>query len=304
MRDTLNHLVASIRRSPSALALARGITTLIPDVYYVTNMTDVGPLRIRLRRHRYHLWEHPLSADQTLVSMFARVIRPGDVVYDVGANIGLFTRVFIHWFGARYVVAFEPMTGNLDLLRDNVALGSLQPQVDVTPVALSDHDGIEELQIDDMMSGSAVLNSVSHGAPSSGRAKYGLPPATERVTVQTLSTFLSTHSPTPPKPDVMKIDTEGAEVIILQGARAPLLDLKPRLAIALHGQDKALGTLSTLQEYGCFAYGYVRTSTGVSWQRLDPSDSIRLGNNNILASWRQEDVADPIQLLTRAPRPR
>jgi FkbM family methyltransferase len=304
MASALLTLVNTIRKNKATLALARGATRLIPDVPYTTNMRGVGPLRIRLRRHRYHWWEDPILADQVLVSMFAHIIRKGDVVYDVGANIGLFSRLFITWFGASQVLAFEPMTENLDLLRANTALAKLESRTDVLSTALSDHDGEEELQVDDMMSGSAVLNSVSGGKPSSGREKYGLPPATEKVVVRSLDSFMRGDAKgVPPVPQMMKIDTEGAEVIILRGGRETLLKHKPRLQVAMHGQDKARGTITTLLEYGAFPYGYVMVNGARVWQKMVPDDATRLGNTNILASWNEDDVRGPIRMVESVPLP-
>ena len=161
MREVLQSVVRGIRKSPALNSMARACVKAIPDKRHVTKMRDIGPVAIRLRRHRYLLWEHPLVHDAFMVSLFARLIRPGDVVYDIGANIGLYTRLMHRWFGASYIYAFEPMLENRELLEENIRLGNIQKITEISPLALSDTAGKEELQIDDMNSGSAVLNSIS-----------------------------------------------------------------------------------------------------------------------------------------------
>ncbi len=299
MRTMLSSMVNGIRKSPALNSMARACVKAIPDRKHITNMRDIGPIAIRLRRHRYLLWEHPLIHDAFMVSLFARLIRPGDVVYDIGANIGLYTRLMRQWFDASYLYAFEPMLENRELLEENVRLGKMQSVCEISALALSDKPGREELQIDDMNSGSAVLNSISGGKASSGREHFGLPPKTETVELETLDAFVRRAGVRPP--NMMKIDTEGAEVKILIGGAETIRTHKPRMAIALHGKDKAKGTLEQLELLGCPAYGYVREGPARTYRRLSMADFDRLGNNNILASYNEDDLREEPRALAAAP---
>lgn len=225
--------------------------------------------------------------------MFQRLIRPGDTVYDIGANIGLYSRIMLRWFQAGRIIAFEPMQENLDLLRQNVQLSGASDRFQVLPLALSDAEGEEELQIDDMTSGTAVLTSVSGGAASIGRQEFGLPPLSECVRIVRLDDCIARESL--PPPHMMKIDTEGAEVKVLTGAKQTLQKHRPRLCIALHATDKTVGTLQLLDELGYFAFGSVRQGESeVSWRQLHAADAERLYNNNIIASSDLNDVREPI----------
>lgn len=299
MREVLRSVVSGIRKSPALNSMARACVKAIPDRRHVTNMRDIGPVAIRLRRHRYLLWEHPLVHDAFMVSLFARLIRPGDVVYDIGANIGLYTRLMHQWFGASYLYAFEPMLENRELLEENIRLGNMQKITEISALALSDAAGKEELQIDDMNSGSAVLNSISGGEASSGRAHFGLPPKTETVELETLDAFVKRSGIRPPA--MMKIDTEGAEVKILIGGRETIRAHKPRMAIALHGEDKAKGTLEQLEILQCPAYGFVKEGGNNIYRRLTVADFDHLGNNNILAAYDEDLLRQEPKPLTHAP---
>lgn len=285
-----------IRSRPFLRRQAHLAVRMIPDMLWTVRVPELGPVRIRLRQHRWFLWEKFGQGDTLMLGLFNRLIQNGDVVYDIGANIGAYTRVMAQWFGAGRIIAFEPMTENFDLLQANVALGNLQDRVRTFRMALSDVEGEEELQIDDMNSGTAVLNSVSGGAASDGRQSFELPPLTERVKIARLDDLIEREQLPPPR--MMKIDTEGAEVKVLRGAKNTLTTHRPRLAIALHGEDKARDTVTFLRELGYIACGFVAEPDnhvgGTTYRQLSPGDATILANNNIVASFDPGDVMDEI----------
>jgi len=79
------------------------------------------------------------------------VVKPGDVVWDVGANVGLYTELFCQWVGNRgSVVAFEPWAESCQRIRqrlpdcswlqvENVALG----QTDATGRLVTGADSVD-----------------------------------------------------------------------------------------------------------------------------------------------------------------
>ena len=78
-------------------------------------------------------------------------MRSGDIFFDIGANIGVYTiYAALRHPGAR-VVAFEPEYSNLHLLRDNIIENDLQDRVEVYSVALSNHTGLSHLHIQDFV---------------------------------------------------------------------------------------------------------------------------------------------------------
>ena len=54
----------------------------------------IGLFRIRARRNRSFWLRDPLAQERFPLAALRALVRPGDVVYDVGANIGLYTRFF------------------------------------------------------------------------------------------------------------------------------------------------------------------------------------------------------------------
>jgi FkbM family methyltransferase len=269
---------------------------LLSDAPATRDIPPIGAFTFRRRRHRWLLGADPFGGHhaQTL-ALFRALIRPGDVVYDIGANIGYYTRHIAQIMNARTVVAFEPMSENADLLEANVALGRLGDRVRVFRAALSDHDGQESLQIDDVMGGTAVLDSVSQGNASESRAHLGLPPKSERVTVVRLDRLVQEQQL--PMPRFIKIDTEGAEALVLKGGLETLRRARPRLAIAVHGPGPTRATLDLLIGLDYAVFGEVKRG---SVQRLRLEDADRLANNNITAAGAEDEEIIRSILTTEA----
>ena len=74
-------------------------------------------------------------------------MRSGDIFFDIGANIGVYTIYAALRHPEARVVAFEPEYSNLHLLKDNIIENGLQDRVEVYSVALSNHTGLSHLHI-------------------------------------------------------------------------------------------------------------------------------------------------------------
>lgn len=216
------------------------------------SIRPIGRFRVRLGRDRRFWLRHPLTHERWALGGLERMIRPGDVVYDIGANLGLYARFMVQAFGASRVVAFEPMRGNLGDLEANLRLGGVADRVRVFPMALADREGEELLQTDDVASGAAVLDRVTKGDACESRRNYGMPARTERVRVVPLDALVARESL--PPPSVMKIDVEGAEGLVLRGAKETILRHRPRLVIELHGPSTAREVIPLLEDWGYVMY--------------------------------------------------
>jgi FkbM family methyltransferase len=252
-------LIGFIRARP---ALSRLALRCIPDLRWTTSVEPIGRFRIRLRQHRTYWLRDPFTHDGTMLGGLRRLTanRPGCAVYDIGANIGLYTRLLLTpRIGAGQVVSFEPMSANFSLLRDNVALAppDQSPRANALRLALSDRDGTTLLQVDDMMSQSAALNEVTGGVAAEGRRQVGLPPKTESVDTRRLDTAVTEFHL--PSPGVIKLDVEGAEMLVLSGAEQTLRTHRPALAVELHGVDKARQVVPALRAMGYHVYGWAST---------------------------------------------
>lgn len=134
--------------------------------------------------------------ERRVKATIAEYTRSGDCVWDVGANVGTYTRQFLELVGlAGHVIAFEPLPENATLLR---SLAS-RPQLTVVEAALADHDGMASFTT------SGKSGETSHIENSSD----GL-----NVRVARGDSILEEGIP---KPDVIKIDVEGFEGDVLDG---------------------------------------------------------------------------------------
>lgn len=241
----LRRVASWLRANP---ALGRASLALTPNLPIKLNIAPIGPFRVRLSRDRRFWLRHPLEHERVPLGGLQRLIRAGDTVYDIGANLGLYSRFMVQAFGAARVVAFEPMKGNLPDLHANLRLGGIEARVRVFPFALADHEAEELLQTDDLASGSAVLDSVTKGDACETRRNYKMTPLTERVRVAPLDSLVEREGL--PPPNVLKIDVEGAEGMVLRGAARTIEKHRPRMMIELHGVSTAREVLPMLERWG------------------------------------------------------
>ncbi len=191
--------------------------------------------------------------DEMLVS-----IRKGDCVWDVGANLGLYTTQFSEIVGERgKVFAFEPSPENFDKLRD--AVNKLD-NVKLIPMALGSEAGsVGFQQGDDPLgatsklvegAGAGIEVEVKRGADLLGDGKVEIP-------------------------NVVKIDTEGFELDVIMGMGEVIASPRLRtLCIEIHfgllaerGQPNAPAEIENLLQSAGFA---------ISW----PDSSHMMANRN------------------------
>lgn len=141
------------------------------------------------------------------------ILRPGDVFYDVGANIGIYTVMAGHQVGPQgRVLAFEPHGPNFASLLGNIEANRLTEVVSPCSFALSDREGYFPFNYQSSAPGSSdsQLNSKRGGSgetyvPTIAEFKYA-----------TSVDRLLAEGAVPP-PDHVKIDVDGNELLILQG---------------------------------------------------------------------------------------
>lgn len=140
---------------------------------------------------------------------FVAELQVDDVVWDIGANIGIYTCIAADFLSDGQVVAFEPHPGNVSSLKKNIATNDID-NVDVQSLALSDEDGTTELHVTGSVGGLG-LHSLTTGKGN------------ETLDIETRQgDSLITDGET--VPSVIKIDVEGAEGKVIDGMTEILSD--------------------------------------------------------------------------------
>jgi FkbM family methyltransferase len=153
----------------------------------------------------------------------AQGVHAGDVVFDCGANVGVFTRVALD-AGASKIIAIEPAPENLECLRRNYKAEIAAGRVIVIPKGVWDKEDVLSLRIDPK--NSAADSFVIQRATATSTIQVPL------TTVDKLVTDLKLD-----KVDYIKMDIEGAEPNALTGAHDTIAKWKPRISISAYHRD-------------------------------------------------------------------
>jgi FkbM family methyltransferase len=156
-------------------------------------------------------------------SAFVGALKPGQVLFDIGANVGYYTILGSRIVGPKgKVFAFEPVIRNVVHLYQHTVLNKAR---NVTIISAACSDALSLTMF------SAGPNfAMGHMTNDSGletgvnEAAYPVPTVTVDGMVELLGV----------SPDVIKIDVEGAELSVLKGAKATLRKAKPTVFLSTH----------------------------------------------------------------------
>lgn len=175
------------------------------------------------RHHRYVNGYWIGIVEPIVQKAFAEHIKPGDCVWDIGANAGFFTLLACRLVGeSGHVVAFDPQPSNLESIKEQVELNELSERVTIRSEAIS-----EEL-------GSASFAFGGEGDPA-GR----LAATDERrpESIEVMCTTMDQMASEVRVPDVIKMDIEGAELGAIKGGLAMLREHRPTIILEVHAPE-------------------------------------------------------------------
>ncbi len=177
-----------------------------------TNVT-IGSISATLSVTTYPEFErfYDLKGEREALSDLLSETSEGDVFYDIGANVGLYSCLVGSTASDCQIYSFEPHPTNVEALRRNLKLNSINAEI--FQLALSDEEGTVEL---------------SSKGSEAGLGEHSLDitesESTIPVTVRLLDAVRDEHNL--PVPTVVKIDVEGAELNVIRGAKETFSDPK------------------------------------------------------------------------------
>jgi FkbM family methyltransferase len=212
----------------------------MPNLSGISNQSLIGkmlraPLRLIPRKAVFPILQGPLRGKKWITGSgshgywlgsyefhkqkaLQEALKVGDVVYDIGANVGFYSLLASVIIGdSGFVYSFEPSPDNVRELRKHLELNQIK-NCSVIDAAVSSVDG------------QAIFD------PSDDRCTGHLAVSGNvRVPTLTLDGLVSRREIRPPH--LMKIDIEGAELACLQGASEVIREHRPIIFLATHGQE-------------------------------------------------------------------
>lgn len=180
------------------------------------------------------------------------LVRPGMTVLDIGANMGAHTLSMAKIAGPEgRVIAFEPMAWAQEKLRTNIGLNSFTNIV-VEKVALSNKTTTEPA-------------SFRTSWDKFDSASSGIVPE-EGITFDTLDNYVENHNL--PALDFIKLDVDGFEFKVLEGAIKTLKQFKPMLLMELGNW--------TLEAHGDTLQSLIRLLESIEYEFFRESDLVAL----------------------------
>lgn len=164
-------------------------------------------------------------------------LRPGDTMVDVGANVGTYSLLATTVEGVS-AVAFEPSSLAYERAVRNVALNGLEDRITVRREAVGSTSGEVILSL-----GLGPCNKVL--GPATAVVEPG-----ERVGIVSLDEVLGTRTS---RVALVKIDVEGGEVDVLEGARGVIEKDRPALIVEVNDPERVGAYLG---EFGYSPYVY------------------------------------------------
>lgn len=182
--------------------------------------------------------------DQDLISIAERFLNASSRVWDIGANVGVFTFASASIASEGTVVAVEADIWLASVLRKSARLKAYEGvDIRIVPLAVSNADSVATFLIAQRGRASNALESAG------GRSQMGGTREKQYVPTLKLDSLLQTM----PAPEFVKIDVEGAESMVIEGAEKILREIRPIFYIEI-GESTADSVFGIFHQNNYQAY--------------------------------------------------
>ena len=264
MAKTLSKIYVRLRQQLPA-PLLTVLHRLSPLLYLARRLDPkeltVLPLSDPLKGHRmrvgppYHWAMVYGHYEPAVCRAIEQTVRSGWTAVDIGAHLGYLTLLLAKCVqSSGRVFAFEPLSENLQVLRENVAL-----------------NGYENVHIEDMAVTNVSGTIDLYDGPTTSQATVLATQDGIGHTVEACSLDDYFESRGFPKVDLVKVDVEGAEGLVIRGMTKVLTRSRPTMLIELHG-EAARPAVTALAQVG---YQLLILTEGGDPLPWEPSDQIR-----------------------------
>jgi FkbM family methyltransferase len=177
--------------------------------------------------------------EPALQSAIANLVKPGDVAFDVGANVGYISLLLARAVGETgKVFAFEALPDNQARLHQNIALNQMNMRVIVVRAAVVDCTRPVRFLV-------GPSGGMGKADGSAGRQEVAYD---DSLLVSGISLDDFVYAGGRPAPQVIKMDIEGGEVLAAPGMKRLLNEARPILLLELHGPEAAQAVWQALVE--------------------------------------------------------
>jgi len=222
----VEYMICNVLRNIHFLILKKGNKEVIKVVQNSKMLLDLNDKGISRDLYQFGIRE------RTSTKMIKKILEPGKIVADIGANIGYYALIEAS-IGAK-VYAIEPVPDNYYALNKNIKLNKYK-NIETYNLAIGDKTGKQTIYLSEKTNLHSMIN------------KEGTP---LQINVDTLDNFLSDKE----IPDIVRMDVEGYEYEILQGMAKTLKKMKTGswLFIEVHdlGSKRAEKVMSMIKEAG------------------------------------------------------
>lgn len=201
------------------------------------------------------VWQHEMISgeyDHELFEFLKSLSLEHKVIYDIGAHICYHSLAFATHVGdTGHVYAFEPNPANITRANEIITLNpTLSPRITAFNIALSNKPGSTLfLSTDDVEGGTSTGGFIDDASTLWERERY-----VDKVGFKTTTVALETidgmiAAGRMKAPHILKVDVEGAEQLVLEGAAATLATHHPTIVIEFHSIYSAYSCMALLQKY-------------------------------------------------------
>ena len=185
------------------------------------------------------------SAEKTTMNWIAHHVDRGDIVYDIGANVGAYSLLLGKRIGRGGVYSFEPESSNYYSLNRNIVANQLSDRVTGICMAFDDSLKVERFFLSSVIPGSAT-HSVGKAESEGVQFK---PEHIQGIITMSLDQFVELDRVS--FPNHIKIDVDGNEGLIINGGSKTLSDPRVKTVVIEISENVSHGEIEKkIESYG------------------------------------------------------